>query len=225
LSGKEPARLTDIQKEILDSIKGIEESRAFYLTGGAALSIFHLNHRCSEDFDFFTANEELVQIFARKLSGELAGRSFTVEITRSFKSFVEMIVEKRGESMRIQLALDSPYRIEETREADGIFIDSLSDLAAGKLLALFGRAAERDFIDVYLIVKEGLFSLDEIIEKASLKDPGMDLYYLAVAFESVRRLPDDPSLLNLNLTKKVDMKELKEMFVKKAIEIVDRAKG
>jgi hypothetical protein len=34
-----------------------------------------------------------------------------------------------------------------------IYGHSLADIAAGKLLARFGRAEERDFIDVYFIVK------------------------------------------------------------------------
>ncbi|GFP31448.1 nucleotidyl transferase AbiEii/AbiGii toxin family protein, partial [Candidatus Hakubella thermalkaliphila] len=81
--------------------------------------------------------------------------------------------------MNIQIALDSPYRLERTKEIDGVRVDSLIDIAAGKLLALFGRAAARDFVDIYFLIKEGYFNLDELIKKASEKDPAMDKYYLA----------------------------------------------
>lgn len=72
--------------------------------------------------------------------------------------------------------------LEQAIEKDNLRIHSFADLAAGKLLALFGRAEERDFIDVYFIVKNGGSSLERLIELAKTKDPGLDEYYLAIAF-------------------------------------------
>ena len=57
--------LNPFQKKILKAFTEIEESRAFYLTGGTALSVFYLGHRLSEDFDLFTADEPLISIVAR----------------------------------------------------------------------------------------------------------------------------------------------------------------
>ena len=52
--------LTPFQKKIRKAFTGIEESKAFYLTGGTALSVFYLAHRLSEDFDLFTSDEPLI---------------------------------------------------------------------------------------------------------------------------------------------------------------------
>jgi len=54
-------------------------------------------------------------------------------------------------------------------------VDSLVDIASNKLLALFGRATLRDFIDIYFLIKKGFFTGEELIEKAKKKDPGFDL--------------------------------------------------
>lgn len=223
MSGKEKEPLTELQQEIINTLKSIEGAKEFYFTGGSALSAYYLHHRVSEDMDFFTPTEELIQIVSKKLIIELEKKGIVVNLIRSFKSFVEMIAERGEESMKIQFALDSPYRLGKTQNIQGTIVDSLLDIAAGKLLALFGRAAERDFIDIYLLVKEGYCDLDELIKKASEKDPGMDKYYLAIAFEQVRILPDKPEDLKLKLLKPVDMKDLKRLFVEKAVKLLAEA--
>lgn len=223
MSGKENEPLTELQQEIINALKGIEESKELYVTGGSALSAYYLHHRLSEDLDFFTPAEDMIQLISRKLLQSLEKKGIKVEMVRNFKSFVEMITSRGGESMKIQIALDSPYRLERTKEINGVRVDSLIDIAAGKLLALFGRAAERDFVDIYFLVKEGYFNLDELIKKASEKDPGMDKYYLAIAFEQVRELPDKAEDLRLKLLKPLEMKDLKRLFVEGAVKLLAEA--
>ena len=77
----------------------------------------------------------------------------------------------------------------------------------------------------YFFLKEGHFDLDSLIEKASEKDPGMDAYYLAMAFEQARALPDNSVDLKLTLLKPLDMTDLKRLFVEKAIQLLDEARG
>ncbi len=217
MSGREKAPLTGLQRDVISVLKEMEEWRDFYFSGGAALALFHLGHRLSEDLDFFTSTEGLIPIVSSKARKTLEQRSIETETVRSFRSFVEFVARKKGESIKVQLALDTPFRLDGTEVIDGLVVDSLTDIAAGKLLALFGRAAERDFVDIFFLVKEGLFTLEELISKASEKDPGMDKYYLGLAFEQARSLPDDSEGLKLRLLKPVDMKELKRLFVEKAV--------
>lgn len=224
MSGKEKAPLTGLQQEIINSFKKLEEAKELYFTGGSALAAYYLHHRLSEDMDFFTPAEELIQLVSKKLKIELEKKGIKVNLVRNFKSFVEMIAGKGNESMKIQFALDSPYRLEKTKEINGVTVDSLIDISAGKLLALFGRAAERDFVDIYFLVKEGYCNLDELIKKASEKDPGMDKYYLAIAFEQVRELPDKAEDLKLKLLKPLDMKGLKRLFIEGAVKLLEEAR-
>lgn len=224
MSGKEKEALTSLQQEIINVLKGIEEAKGFYFTGGSALSAYYLCHRLSEDMDFFTPTEKLIQYLPKKLSDELEKRGIKVSLIRSFSSFVEIVVQKGEESMRVQFALDSPYKLDKAKEIDGMIVDSLIDIAAGKMLALFGRAAERDFVDIYFLIKEGYCDLDELIQKASEKDPGMDKYFLAMAFEQVRKFPDNPEDLRLKLLKPLDIKDMKRIFIEKAVELLEEAR-
>ncbi len=214
--------LTPFQKQVLKAFTRIEESRAFYLTGGTALSAFYLAHRRSDDFDLFTSEEPLIAIVARKFKSALENLGIQVEEIRSFSSFWEAVATKDHESFKIQLAYDSPFLLADFGEQEGLKVHSFEDIAANKLLALYGRAEERDFIDVYCIVKSGKISLETIIESAKKKDPGLDEYYLAIAFEQSEKIPDDSGKLKVDLVSPINVKEMKEFFAAQAVQLLEK---
>ena len=160
----------------------------FYLTGGTALAYFYLQHRQSHDLDFFTTTEELITPWSHQLEAALHAQGMTTERRRGVASFVELVV-RHGPAMTVaQLALDAAFRFEPTKtfpEFPQLQVDSLADLASNKLLALFGRAMLRDFLDVYALVHQAGFSPAALLEQAQRKDPGFDLYWLGVAFQRI----------------------------------------
>lgn len=193
--------INKIQKEILIYFGDVFESDQFYLTRGTALAEFYLRHRKSNDLDFFTSIEEIVVPFSYHLEESLKGKGMSIKRQRGFASFVELLVEGVGESTVIHLALETPFRFEPTKvfpEYPKLKVDNLVDIASNKLLALFGRATLRDFIDVYFLVKKGYYDTDELIVKSKTKDPGFDLYWLGVALERIKTFTNDsPELLLL----------------------------
>lgn len=63
------------------------------------------------------------------------------------------------------------------------------ELAADKMLALFGRAAARDFVDVYTLA--GFFGEERLSELAAQKDLGFDQRHFADALGAFSRLDRD----------------------------------
>lgn len=206
--------LNNIQKLILTHFGGVTESEQFYLTGGTALAEFYLKHRKSNDLDFFTQTAELIIPFSHRLEEALKGKRMSVQRQRGFHSFVELEVNMAEKSTIIHLAQDSAFRFEEPKECPAypkVKVDSLVDISSNKILALFSRATLRDFIDVYVLIKKGLFSREDLVKKAKEKDPGFDLYWLGVAFEQIRSFKDDsPDMLLL--ARPISFKELCEFF-------------
>ena len=205
--------LTNLQRKILNLFGNLPDNGNFYLTGGTALSAFFLKHRKSHDLDFFTSVEELVLPFSQKLEASGKKEGLKVERLRGFHSFVELSVNSPDDSTIIHLALDSPFRFEPpslSKEIPGLRIDSLIDMASNKLLALFGRAALRDFIDVYFLTKER-YSKNKLIEISRQKDPGFDLYWLGVAMERINNFTDNTPDLHL-LIHPCTITELKDFF-------------
>ncbi|PIS28988.1 hypothetical protein COT42_06520 [Candidatus Saganbacteria bacterium CG08_land_8_20_14_0_20_45_16] len=218
--------LTSQQEEILKIFSTTDDAQQFYLAGGTALAAFYLEHRLSEDLDFFTPQEELVQILGDKLRDALEKAGFQAKTLRKFKTFYELIATKEGESTLIHIAFDAPFRFEPlTRKEFGVKIDTLVDIATNKLLALWGRYAPKDFVDIYFLAKEK-FSLEEIIAKAKAKekDEGLEEYFLALSFHKAKDLPENLKSLPVRMIKELNLKELKDFFVEKSVAMLAQEK-
>ena len=216
-----------IQEKILRNFSAVKDSDQFYLTGGTALAYFYLKHRQSNDLDFFTSQEEIIEPFSHQLEKHLITQGFECKRQRTFHSFVELIVTFKGETTLIHLALDAAFRFEPNKEFlnyPHLKIDHLKDIASNKLLALFGRATLRDFIDVYFLIFKGHFSKKQLMEAAVSKDPGFDLYWLGVAFERIHTFNlNSPDMLLL--LEPVKLKELQDFFDEWREEIVKELKS
>jgi len=181
--------ITDLQKEVLLSFSNLMDSQHFYLTGGTALAEFYLGHRKSFDLDLFTAEKGLILPFSRVVEEELKEK-FSVNIVRRFETFIEFEVSKIDERIRVQLAYDSPFRFKKPIDSHlGVKVNDYKDLIVDKFLAFFGRAEPRDAVDLFFILKREDFW--ELTRLASKKDPGFDLYWLAIALEKTKDFPDD----------------------------------
>jgi len=180
--------INPLQNQCLKLFPAVAQSNEFYLTGGTALAYFYLQHRKSEDLDFFTSVEGLVPSFSKSLTNYLCKAGLDAKIQRGFHTFAEILILSNSETTIIHLAQDSVFRFQpacECAQFPGLKVDPLIDIASNKLLALFGRAALRDFIDIYYLVEEKYFSKDQLVDLAKQKDPGFDLYWLGVAFSQL----------------------------------------
>jgi predicted nucleotidyltransferase component of viral defense system len=151
------------QQLVFDEFAKNEDLRRnFYFTGGTALSVFHLQHRLSEDMDFFSENDfdnDLVHPFAKALAGKLGlNERFTQkESVRMFGFFRE------GELIVKIDFVHYPYkRIRESKIVEGVAIDNIFDIAINKFLLLNQRMDVKDFVDLYFIKdKVGIWDLME----------------------------------------------------------------
>jgi len=212
--------ITDLQREILLIFSTIPDSDMFYLTGGTALTEFYLAHRKSFDLDIFTTEKALVIPFSRAFEDEIK-KVFQIKVIRRLETFVEFEVSGKDEKTRVQIALDSPFRFENPVDSDiGIKVNDYTDLIIDKLLAFFGRAEPRDAVDLFFILKDEDFW--KLTELAKGKDPGFDLYWMAIALKKVENFPDEINLWPVDMIKEVNPKEIKTLFSKLAIEIMER---
>lgn len=189
--------LTPFQQRILTGIGHSDLAPSFYLTGGTALAVYHLQHRYSEDLDFFAdAREAMTGVTAT--AGEIAQElGAHIEFTRTFPTFVEtFLTSQAGERVKIDFAFDTPFRLQPTitDPAYGIRLDNLTDMASNKLAALFGRSEPKDFVDVYFICQE-LMPFATLYEQANQKHVGMTHYWLALAMRNVLKVQFLPRMI------------------------------
>lgn len=216
--------ISEIQRMILNCFANLPDNNYFYLSGGTALSEFYLGHRKSYDLDIFTAEEKLILPFSRILENRLKTINFMVNVIRRFSSFVEFEVAYKNQTTKVQLAYDSPFRFEDPVHSDlDVIVNDYKDITVDKLLAFFGRAEPRDAIDLFCILKnEDIWKLTDLAAK---KDPGFDLYWLAVSMEKVKSFPDDISRWPVEMLIEVKIEELKALFYRISMEIMNKLKG
>jgi hypothetical protein len=160
----------------------------------------------------------LVPPVARAFERSLVENGFGVEVVLRTQSFLRLLVSRGREAVRIELAQDTPYRLAPVRSSElGISVDSLEDIAANKMLALFGRAEPRGFVDVYLLVREH-FDFSELMAMAHQKDTGFDEYWLAIALQQIEVFEELP----VSTLIPVDLDEMKAFFSREAKKILRR---
>ncbi|MGB9723995.1 MAG: nucleotidyl transferase AbiEii/AbiGii toxin family protein [Chloroflexia bacterium] len=213
--------LTPIQRAFLAVFSGLPDQEHFYLTGGTCLAEFYLGHRLSQDLDLFTGEGELILPFSYRLETTVRSGGLAITVIRRFASFVEFLVGRGEEQVRVDLALDAPFRFEPPLLSEyGIWTNSRPDLLADKVLAYFGRAEPRDAVDLYFLLQEE--NLDRLLDMAARKDPGFDLYWFAVALNRAADFPDELERWPVQMRRPFAPRDLKATFQRLALDLMER---
>jgi hypothetical protein len=128
--------------------------------------------RFSSDIDIFHHREEQVAVTAAADGLILAGEGFLVEWIRQEPGIHAALVQRHGDSTRLEWVRDSDYRFYPA-VADELFGYTLHmiDIVTNKALAAAGREVPRDVLDL-LYIHETHLPLGAVIWAAVGKDPG-----------------------------------------------------
>lgn len=182
--------LTPLQSKFLQLFFQSYLKNDFFLSGGTALSAFYFQHRLSEDLDFFTLNQNLefniVNAEILRMINSLSGK---LEHQISSPTFLQFIFKIKNDALKIDVVRDTPVHFGKIKKIDNFRIDSLENIAVGKLLALFGRADAKDFLDVYFLLKaKKAITFDKLFNLAKKKDTGLNEFYLADMMSKVKEI-------------------------------------
>lgn len=150
--------------DIIPLFKSLKDR--FYLAGGTALAL-HLGHRDSIDFDFFSQEDIHTEELFERLR-EIFKRHKLLKIQEEPNTLTVLI----DESVKISLFTYRYKLIDKTINDENFTFASVADIGCMKLSAITGRASNKDYIDIYFILK--LFSLSELLKKAYEKYPELD---------------------------------------------------
>ena len=219
--------LTPFQRDFLYSFFTQPAAAPFALTGGTALAAFYLHHRLSEDIDLFAVapiadikDTSLLDAgrMAAIAAAEIIGASYETRLLST--TLQQVFLTRAGEPrLKIDIVRDPGPLFGEVKELDGIQVDSQLNIAVGKVNAIFGRTAARDFVDLYTLLHSG-FDFDELFALAQQKDPGLEEFYLSRMVRLVSRLTKDdlPTML-----KPIDLEAIQRFFLDLADKLADRA--
>ena len=206
--------LSDNQKKILlllSKEKIITDN--FYLSGGTALAEFYLNHRLSEDLDFFSEKEfdpQAISAVFKKIQEDAGIKS--VKYEQSFNRNL-FFLELQNDFIKTEFTYFPFPRIERAGNLGDLKIDSLLDIAVNKVFTIHQNPRSRDFIDLYLVLKtKPEWSINELMKKAHIKfDNYLDPIQLSAQFVKAGILKDYPKM-----TTQIFEKEWQEFFINEA---------
>jgi predicted nucleotidyltransferase component of viral defense system len=188
-AGDSAPDLSAFQLEVARLFFALPASRGFLLAGGAALLAQHLTARPTEDLDFFTAPEHGHVLSARD-GLEAAGRErgWSVQRIHDSDTFCRMVIRSAQAGVLVDLAVSAPPDLPASVTPAGPTL-APEELSGHKLLALFDRAAARDFADVYVLAHR--FGKDILLARAAQIDAGIDATVLADMISTLDRFTDD----------------------------------
>lgn len=193
----------------------------FYFTGGTALNLHYLNYRFSEDLDFFSLEEidpTEITPFIKKCKSILEFEKFDYE--QSFNRNIYQLIFGPEEFLKVEFTYFPFPNIEKPANKEGIFVDSLIDIAVNKVFTIYQKPRGRDFFDLYMILKKKNRDIFDLLVKAQTKfDWHIDWVQFGSQLNKVSDLKDDPILMG----QKVELEDIEDYFLKLSNKIGQRA--
>jgi hypothetical protein len=181
------AALTAFQIEVAGVFFSLPSAQGFVLTGGAALVAQQLSARPTQDLDFLTSRGGDVPVARDEFESAATARGWTVTRIRDEPQFCRLQVHG-ADDLLVDLLVDAPPNQPSVASVLGPTL-GLEDLAGRKLLALFDRAAARDFADVYVLAQR--YGRDLLLDRAAAVDLGFDRGQLAGMMAMLDRYTDE----------------------------------
>ena len=165
---KDYRKLYQTQDKILLALKPVLSS--FYLTGDTALGRFYLNHRFSEDLDFFLNKSNTFRSSVKNIEKVLVNKfSLLKHESIVYDDFVRYYIEDEEMVLKIEFVNDIAYRCVVPNIYQYGFIDIPFNLLTNKLTAIVGHDEPKDVFDIYSLAQHYMFNWLEVFDEAKNK--------------------------------------------------------
>jgi len=188
----------------------------FYFSGGTALSEYYLQHRYSEDLDFFSEKEIVsadLNLFLTAHKSDFGAKQ--IQYQQSFNRNLFFLRYADGAELKLEFTYYPFTRLEKGRQLGNLQADSVLDIAVNKVFTLTQQARGRDYFDIYMICRKYGFVFTDLLKKARQKfDYPINYLELGKNLYKVKSFLDDPILL-----KEIDKGSVEKYFLQLAGEI------
>jgi len=206
--------LTQKQKIILTELaKQPQIVSNYYFTGGTVLAEYYLQHRLSEDLDFFRemkVDNDSASKFISSLAEKhkLLFSPVYIDPVQIFK-----LTFPDGEIVKVDFSYYPHLRLKKGEMKSGLIIDSILDIAVNKLTTIMQRHEVKDYVDLFFLLKK--FTFWDLKEGARRKFR-MDLepFSVAGAYARVEDFENLPRMI-----RPLTLEQLKDFFRTEAVKL------
>ena len=197
--------LTTKAASIFEELSDYKFLSDFTLVGGSAIA-YYLEHRLSEDLDFFSWKEFLpveTDRFINKIS-----RNRKVIIANKTKSYLDIFID----DVKLTLFANEwdALRTDRKKIAENIYLADLPLLCAMKVNTLSLRAKYRDYYDLYVMSKEE-FNIDDMYRISIKYIPGITKKIFAMQLTYIDDIEDE-GIKHLTPKYEVSLTEIQRYF-------------
>jgi predicted nucleotidyltransferase component of viral defense system len=177
-------RMYPLQDIVLRHVSDLETG--FYLTGGTALSRGYLQHRFSEDLDFFVNDNPLFSRWGGRIIQTLTQQNeWGCTVNQRDDYFIRLSLQQDDLLLKIELVNDVPAHVGDIQQHPVLGrLDSVENIFANKLTAVLGRSDAKDLADIWAITKKLSLSISQAITDAQSKAAG--IFPVALARELLK---------------------------------------
>lgn len=145
----------------------------FYLSGGTAASRGYLQHRFSDDLDYFVNDDSRFGLWADRLLQALNAQ-WKCEVIQKEERFARFNLIESTSMLKIELINDVPARVGKAQKHPTLGqIDNAENILANKITALLDRNEPKDLADIWGFCCLRGLSLQSAISNAQGKAAGV----------------------------------------------------
>lgn len=163
--------LYPFQDRVIGAIN--QTDTGFYLTGGTAASRGYLQHRFSDDLDYFVNDDNRFGLWVERIIQAL-NKQWKCDVLMKEERFARLNILQNDCSLKIEMVNDVPARIGsiQTHSILGR-LDSAENILANKVTALLDREEPKDLADIWGFCCQKKLSLQAAIMDAQSKAAGV----------------------------------------------------
>jgi len=165
--------LYPFQEQVLRALANLDTG--FYLTGGTAASRGYLNHRYSDDLDFFVNDDTRFGLWTDRMIQALhANQGWQTQVLQRDERFARLVLHRTETSLQIDLVNDVPSHIGTVYRHPLLgLLDTAENILANKVTAVIDREQPKDLADIWGFCTKMHLSLEDAIEGADSKAAGI----------------------------------------------------
>jgi hypothetical protein len=145
----------------------------FYLTGGTAASRGYLQHRFSDDLDYFINDDNRFGLWVERIIQAL-NKEWKCDVLMKEERFARLNLIHKDITLKIEMINDVPARVGDIQNHPALGrLDSAENILANKVTALLGREEPKDLADIWGFCCRKNLSLQAAITDAQSKAAGI----------------------------------------------------
>ena len=163
--------LYPLQDRVIQTLR--QADTGFYLTDGTAASRGYLQHRFSDDLDYFVNDDNRFGLWVERIIQTL-NKEWQCDVLMKEERFARLNLRQKDVFLKIGMINDVPARVGVLQNHSVLGrLDSAENILANKVTALLDREEPKDLADIWGFCCQKNHSLQAAITNAQSKAAGV----------------------------------------------------